>query len=113
MTPPAPTRMLVVCTPTRAISTPVADEAVFGRSWCSACHTRLYRTPPRAESRPHTPPDALAVALRAIEARSSTDIGIVTEHCPSRELPPPPSPPRHRSSTPGGSRTTSQFHTRE
>ena len=41
ITPPAPSRMLVVCAPTCAMSTLVAEEAMLGMLWCSAYQTRV------------------------------------------------------------------------
>jgi hypothetical protein len=40
ITPPAPSRMVLVCAPTCAISTLVAEEAIVGMLWCSAYQTR-------------------------------------------------------------------------
>jgi hypothetical protein len=40
MTPPAPSRMLLVRAPTWAIRTLVADEAMVAMLWCSAYQTR-------------------------------------------------------------------------
>ena len=40
MMPPEPSRMVLVCAATWAISTLVADEAMDGMLWCSAYQTR-------------------------------------------------------------------------
>ena len=40
MTPPAPSRIVLVCAPTWAISTLVAEDAIDGMLWCSAYQTR-------------------------------------------------------------------------
>ena len=40
MMPPEPSRIVVVCAPTCAISTLVADDAIDGMLWCSAYQTR-------------------------------------------------------------------------
>src|SRR5690606_10071740 len=42
MTPPAPSRMRLVCAATWAMSTLVADEAMVGMLWCSAYQIRRY-----------------------------------------------------------------------
>ena len=40
ITPPAPSRIVVVWAATWAISTLVAEEAIAGMLWCSAYQTR-------------------------------------------------------------------------
>jgi hypothetical protein len=40
MIPPAPTRIVLVCAATWAMSTLVAEDAIVGMLWCSAYHTR-------------------------------------------------------------------------
>jgi hypothetical protein len=40
MIPPEPSRIELVCAPTWAIRTLVADEAMVGMLWCSAYQTR-------------------------------------------------------------------------
>ncbi len=40
MTPPAPSRIVLVCAPTCAMRTLVAEEAIRGMLWCSAYQTR-------------------------------------------------------------------------
>src|SRR4051794_10096835 len=77
MMPPAPSRMRLVCAPTCAMSTLVADDAMLGMLWCSAYQTRWKPvSSARWASATLAAIASVAVAPGAMGARSRTDTGM-------------------------------------
>ena len=76
ITPPAPSRIVLVCAATWAISTEVAEDAIDAMLWCSAYQTRLYPASSAFRARATVPSSASAgVWSRAAVARSRIDSG--------------------------------------